>query len=107
VVFAVGNTGQNAAAASCQTDAKQVETALEAFKAQNTPAFAFPAADAWASIVPTYLRTQPSTVHYAINFDGSGHVSADPKATASYTAANNIDQAPPNDLASLCTKNAT
>jgi general secretion pathway protein G len=107
VVFAVGNTGQNAAAASCQTDAKAVETALEEFKAANSPAFAFPAADAWASIVPTYLRTKPSAVHYAINFDGAGHVSADPKATASYTPGDDIDQASPNDIAALCTKNAT
>ena len=34
VVFAVGNTNTNAIASSCNADAKSVETALEAYKAQ-------------------------------------------------------------------------
>src|SRR5580658_6249233 len=34
VVFAVGTTGKNAAAASCESDAKTVETALETYKAE-------------------------------------------------------------------------
>ena len=34
VVFAVGSTNTNAIASSCNADAKSVETALEAYKAQ-------------------------------------------------------------------------
>src|SRR5271168_1860673 len=36
VVFAVGSTNTNAIASSCNADAKSVETALEAYKAQIT-----------------------------------------------------------------------
>jgi len=106
VVFAVGNTGQNAAAASCQTDAKAVETALEAYKAQNAPSFTFPTADNWKAIVPTYLRTQPSAVHYEINFDGSGNVSADKVGVTAYTAGDDIDTGS-GGVSGVCTANAT
>ena len=53
----------------------------------------------------TYLR---STLDQ-INFDGAGHVSADKITnTSGYgTGTNDIDQAPPKDLASLCAANAT
>ena len=89
VVFAVGTTGQNAAAASCEADAKATETAVEAFKAG--PGAAYPGADAWASIVPSYLRQQPGTAHYVINFDNAGHISADKTGVVVYTAADDID----------------
>jgi hypothetical protein len=35
----------------------------------------------------------PSTARYAINFDGSGNISADKSAVTAYTAADNIDTA--------------
>ena len=115
VVFAVGTTGQNAAAAACQGDAKAVETAIESYKAQFPYAYP-PASDAggWLVLVPPvgsgkpqYLREQPSTTHYAINFNASGQVSADTKGTVGYNLADDISQAPPNDLAAICAKNAT
>jgi general secretion pathway protein G len=92
VVFAVGTTGKNASAASCEADAKSVETAVEAYKAG--PTAVYPAADAWTGatgLVPNYLRQQPGTTHYVINFDNAGHISADKVGVAAYTAADDID----------------
>jgi general secretion pathway protein G len=106
VVFAVGNTGQNAAAASCQADAKATETALESYKAQQP--YTYPAADAWATIVPKYLRAEPSALHYEINFDNAGHVSADKAGVGAYAAGDDIDQLPPGpNLAAICAANAS
>jgi len=92
VVFAVGSTGQNAAAASCQADAKSVETALEAFKA-NAP-YKYPGADAWTGtggIIPNYLKEEPGNSHYVINFDASGDISVNPVGyTGTYDSAHDI-----------------
>jgi general secretion pathway protein G len=107
VVFAVGNTGANAAAASCQTDAKATETALEEYKAANAPTFTYPTADNWAAIVPKYMRTEPSQVHYIIAFDGNGDVSAN-KITdgTGYLSQNDIDNAQNGGVSAVCTANA-
>jgi prepilin-type N-terminal cleavage/methylation domain-containing protein len=98
VVFAVGTTGQNAAAASCESDAKTVETALETYKAELNN---YPAADAWGSLTSSttvgnntygpFLRSQPGTDHYAINFNATGAVSADPSTVTTYTPADDVD----------------
>ncbi len=55
VVFAVGSTNSNAIASSCNADAKSVETALEAYKAQigSYPA----AADASTILVTSTVTT--------------------------------------------------
>jgi general secretion pathway protein G len=79
VVFAVGGTGKNAAAAACNADAKSLETALEAYKAQNGGTFPpSPAANTatdpgWKALVQPaagnntpYLRSIPSTAHYTL-----------------------------------------
>jgi prepilin-type N-terminal cleavage/methylation domain-containing protein len=84
VVFAVGGTGKNAAVAACKADAKSVETALEAYKAQNGGTFPpSPAANnatdpGWAALVnpaggsnTPYLRSVPSTAHYTLWWDGT------------------------------------
>jgi prepilin-type N-terminal cleavage/methylation domain-containing protein len=105
VVFAVGTTGKNAAAASCESDAKTVETALETYRAEmNTypPASNIAgSAGGWYALTNTttyagstvgpFLRSQPSTAHYAINFNSAGQVSADPSSVTSYTPADDVD----------------
>ena len=80
VVFAVGSTNTNAIASSCNADAKSVETALEAYKAQLTN---YPATlDALTTSFPTtvngvsetvgpWLKEVPSTTNYTISFDSS------------------------------------
>jgi prepilin-type N-terminal cleavage/methylation domain-containing protein len=112
VVFAVGTTGKNASEAACQSDAKGVETALEAYKAQMG---AYPAANTWDSLtqvqtgpngsVGPWLKAEPSSTHYAINFNANGQVSADASGVTTYTSGDDIDgnggpQTP-------CTANAT
>jgi prepilin-type N-terminal cleavage/methylation domain-containing protein len=74
VVFAVGSTGKNAAQAACQTDTKTVETAVEAFKAEQT---AYPATLA-AIITAGYLRDAPSSTHYSVDVDNVGGVIVKP-----------------------------
>lgn len=97
VVFAVGTTGTNAAVASCKADAKTVETALEAYKAQNNSSY--PGANDWTALTGTtgsgapFLRQKPTSTHYAINFDASGHVSADASGVSAYTSSNDFDTA--------------
>jgi prepilin-type N-terminal cleavage/methylation domain-containing protein len=99
VVFAVGTTGKNASAASCKSDAKTVETALETYKAELAT---YPAANAYASLTGStvvagkgtfgpFMRSAPGTVHYEINFSASGQVSADPTGTIVYTPADDVD----------------
>lgn len=101
VVFAVGTTGQNAAVAACVSDAKGVQTALESYKAETANNL-YPPADKWADLttpqpgpngsnVGPWLKSVPSSTHYAINFDGLGNVSADAAGTASYSGADDID----------------
>src|SRR5579862_6589118 len=57
VVFAVGSTNSNAIASSCNADAKSVETALEAYKAQTG---SYPADAAASSVLTT---TNAATVN--------------------------------------------
>ncbi len=113
VVFAVGTTGQNAAAASCESDAKTVEVALETYKAEMN---AYPAADTWTALTSTslnaasstvgpFLRSQPSTAHYAINFNASGQVSADKNTVTVYTAADDVDTGS-GGLSTICNANS-
>jgi general secretion pathway protein G len=72
VVFALGGITGTSAKAACNTDAKSVETAVQAFVAQSPTG-------AWPSVVgdlkPTYIRTWPNSTHYAITVvSGSGEV---------------------------------
>jgi general secretion pathway protein G len=100
VVFAVGSTGTNAAQAACKSDAKSVETAIEAYKAQH-PGSQYPAADDYSALTTTdsaggpWLKAQPSTKDYIIHFDSAGHVWVDaPGTNASDSSGNDIDQSP-------------
>jgi type II secretion system protein G len=87
VVFAVGSTNTNAIASSCNADAKSVETALEAYKAQIG---SYPAAgnlslllagptqttvNGVAESVGPWLKELPASNNYSITADGSGNVS--------------------------------
>ncbi len=97
VVFAVGTTGKNAAVASCDSDAKSIETAVEAFHAQT---LAYPAAvgDLTASTVTggstvgPWLRTIPGTTHYIISLTTSGTILVTAPTTA--VAGVNFDSSP-------------
>lgn len=61
VVFAVGNSTNQATTASCQADKKTVETALEAYKANVG---SYPTAGDWSALTGTgnngpFLKEQP------------------------------------------------
>ena len=79
VVFAVGSTTTNATLSSCKADLKSVETAVEAYKAQQG---AFPTAESLltgtfadpnnsAVIDGPWLRELPSASGYSINYTPS------------------------------------
>ena len=114
VVFAVGTTGQNAATASCESDAKTVETALETYKAELN---SYPTtADAWTALTGTtavgtnvygpFMRSQPATTHYEINFDTLGRVSADSTTdTSGYTSTDDVDTGA-GGINAICLRNA-
>jgi general secretion pathway protein G len=91
VVFALSNQTSNSASAACKSDAKAVEIAQEAYRANNTsPGFA---ADIATLLVPdpqgnVYLRTAPSINHYVIVTHTDGKVYVFPKGTAITAAAN-------------------
>ena len=109
VVFAVGNTGQNAMAASCNSDAKTFETAVEAYKAVSV-GNANPPAGNGSQMTTTiaasgggnagpFLRELPGTGHYTIWTDGNGGVFVYPAGAGlpgSFAAANDFDHASPN-----------
>lgn len=79
VVFAIGGVTGTSAQAACNSDAKNVETAVEAYRAQtgSYPAVAIaggvsatstPTNAGESQLVPTYLRTWPTAnlTHYMI-----------------------------------------
>lgn len=86
VVFAVGTTTTNAVAASCRADAKSVETATEAYKAQlgtfpaagaaGLSALASSTTDGNNNQVGPWLRQVPSSPSYTIAMGTSGTVLA-------------------------------
>jgi prepilin-type N-terminal cleavage/methylation domain-containing protein len=70
VVFAVSAFNDRGYQAACKTDMKSVEVAAEAYKAKSVTG-AWPAS--YTDIVPTYLRTKPTSPNYTItlgNADG-------------------------------------
>ena len=79
VVFAVGTTGKNSAVASCNSDAKSVETAVEAYHAQTN---AYPngvgvlttSTVTNGSTVGPWLRSVPGTSHYTVSVGTVGDV---------------------------------
>ena len=77
VVFAVGATGTDSAIAACKADAKSVETAVEAYKAQMgvyPPAITDLTSAATTPSGGTsgpWLKSVPDSTHYTISYDGS------------------------------------
>ena len=75
VVFAVGGITDKGNKAACKSDLKSVETAVEAYKAQNS---SYPPAG-YGSLVPSFLREQPPTDKgYTITVGANGAVTASP-----------------------------
>ena len=64
-----GGPSRSSLVEACTVDAKDVETALEAYDAEHG---AYP--PSMGALVPSYLREAPSSVHYTIVFDSSGRV---------------------------------
>jgi len=98
VVFAVGTTGTNAAVASCKADAKSVETAIEAYKAQH-PGTGYPSL--YSQLTTTdasggpWLKAQPSTKDYQVEFDSAGQVwVVGPGSGTAYLSTGDIDLNP-------------
>jgi type II secretion system protein G len=67
VVFAVGGVTDRGAKASCKSDVKNVEVAVEAYFAQNGTYPLTPAA-AQAAVVPAFLHDWPNSTNYAITY---------------------------------------
>jgi general secretion pathway protein G len=99
VVFALSNQTSNSVTAACKADAKAVEIAQEAFRAdKGAPGpnnFAPDIATLVnAGLTPTYLRTAPSTAHYQIVTNNTGKVwvyPPTPAAPAAGDAAHDFD----------------
>ena len=71
VVFAVGNTGKDSAKSACQSDAKTLETAQEAYYAEHHNAYA---ADASALLAAKYIKELPGGSHYSMDTDNTGAI---------------------------------
>ena len=102
VVFALSNQTGNSVTAACKADAKAVEIAQEAYRAdKGTPGAANFAPDI-ATLVntggtPTYLRTAPATTHYNIVTNATGQVWVYPGGAAPtppFDDAHNFDLTP-------------
>jgi prepilin-type N-terminal cleavage/methylation domain-containing protein len=68
VVFAVQAFNGDGVLAACKADKKAVEVASEAFYAKSPTGAR---AANIAALVPTYLKEEPSTAKYTINYDAT------------------------------------
>jgi general secretion pathway protein G len=106
VVFALSNQTTNSVASACKADAKAVEIAQEAYRADQGALGPSKFADNIGLLTggtPSYLRTLPSTAHYQIYTNNTGQVwvygpagtpaGVLPAAGANGAAANNFDTA--------------
>jgi len=92
VVFAVGTTASNAKQSACNADAKSVETALEAYKAQmgyyptNLNSLTTSATDGNGNPVGSWLRATPNANTaadgYSIAYVSNGTAANDPAGQA-------------------------
>ena len=69
VIFALGGVTGSSAQASCNSDAKSLEVAIQAYEDSSTNA-TNAAPTTKAQLVPQYLRTYPSSSHYNIYIGG-------------------------------------
>ena len=105
-VFGLSGTTATSQEASCKTDIRAVEAAVDAYHSANDPNWPTTMADLTgtdASGDGPYLRTQPVDDHYTITLDpaGSGHVFLNPVQGSiapgqDYDAA--LNATPPVDL---------
>ena len=68
VIFALSGISASSSKSACNTDAKTVETAVQAYVAQGNAAPATTAA-AQSALVPNYLHTWPSNSAYTVSID--------------------------------------
>lgn len=69
VIFALGGVTGSSAQAACNSDAKSVEVAIQAYEDAATNASNAPPTTQ-AQLAPTYVRTYPSSNHYDIYLGG-------------------------------------
>jgi prepilin-type N-terminal cleavage/methylation domain-containing protein len=85
-VFALGGVTQQSSASACNADAKTVDVAVAAFKAQTSAALPTTPALWQSALVPTYMQSFPSatSTHYIVSISAAGvvMVQAPPAATA-------------------------
>ena len=62
VIFSLGGVTQSSAVAACNSDAKTVETGVQAYISQGNPAPT--SANAQANLVPSVMHTWPSSTYY-------------------------------------------
>ena len=75
VVFAVGAFTDRGEVAACNADKRSVESALEAYRAQEGN---YPAANDFGALTTGgYLRSAPASAEYTISFTAAGVVSGD------------------------------
>ena len=101
VILSLSGVSGTSKQAACTTDAKSVETAVDAYEAANSgtaPAAYAPAAGSVAvsgsdtdligsATLPSYLHAWPSTTNgYAIEIDSSGNVEVWPNPSGSSAA---------------------
>ena len=82
VIFALGGVTNKAAIAACQSDAKTVSTAVQAYYTQNGT---YPTSTTQLTAAPTtYLQSWPASSYYTISLSSGGvvDVAAPPTATA-------------------------
>jgi len=103
VGLTVGRTSQNAAVSSCRSDAESVQTAVDAYQAQQSsypsPPGRWSAANYTSNYSPLtgttsnlgpYLRQAPNPGAYVIEYDSHGHVWVE--AGGTYDTAYNATQ---------------
>jgi type II secretion system protein G len=65
VVFSVGNVTNRGTQAACRSDAKTLEVAVEAYRAQTN---GYPVDEAGLAVLsPGYIRTIPNAAHFDYN----------------------------------------
>jgi general secretion pathway protein G len=101
VVFALSNQTTNSVVSACKADAKAVEIAQEAYRADKGatgPSVFAPDVASLVTGTPSYLRSAPSETHYVIFTNTTGQVWVlEPPAhtpTAAEITNNNFDTTP-------------
>jgi prepilin-type N-terminal cleavage/methylation domain-containing protein len=106
VIFALSGVSSSSAVSACNTDAKTVQTAVQAYIAQGNTA----ASATQANLSPAYIHTWPSSTSYSITLDATTAGQVDvtvPVAHGGTGIATNYDTtsgSPPVNVCSSITK---